>query len=240
MLPMMPSSIYSLASSVRDSNDQEILSPYCHAPLLQSNPDDDDVSEHGMPSPQAIWALPPHTVQLMLPNHIHPTFPWCTPSMPATSQESPEVCSMIYEVTFNETCFRWFPSTQRLWNIAIRKPWKVRSQILLSTMHYTDSLIWKCTKYRNWCSRNVELWWTLYLELNEWYLVFIYRWLEQFRNAVVHHCLGHIPSPVACLICLHHTVTFMAVSYLHMPWGDIHTRQLLPVYTRMTNDYGTV
>ena len=106
MLPMMPSSINSLASLVRDSDDQEILSPHCHAPSLPSNSDDDDVSEHGMPSPQAIWALPPCTAQLMLPNHISLTFPRCTPSMPATSQESPEVCSMICEVTFDDTCFR--------------------------------------------------------------------------------------------------------------------------------------
>ena len=33
--------------------------------------------------------------------------------------------------------------------------------------------------------------------------------MEKFRNAVVHHCCGHIPSLVVCLICLHHTVTFM-------------------------------
>jgi len=206
MLPMTPSSIYSLASLVRDSNDQEILSPHYHAPSLPSN-SDDDVSEHGMPSPQAVQALSPCIVQLMLPNHIWPTFPRCTPLMPATSQESPKVCSMICEVTFDETCFRWFPSTQRLWNIAIRKSWKVQSQILLSTMHYTDSslgLVWQCTRYRNLWSRNVELWWTLYL-------VFIYRWLEQFRNAVVHHCWGHIPSLVVCLICLHCMVTFMVV-----------------------------
>jgi len=33
------------------------LSPHCHAPSLQSNSDDDDdVSGHGMPSPQAIRA----------------------------------------------------------------------------------------------------------------------------------------------------------------------------------------
>jgi len=103
---MTPSSIYSLASLVRDSDDQEILSPHCHAASLQLNSDDDDVSEHGMPSPQAIQALPSCTVQLMLPNHIRPTFPRCTPSTLATFQESPKVCSMICEVTFNETCFR--------------------------------------------------------------------------------------------------------------------------------------
>jgi len=39
---MMPSSIYRLASLVRDSDDQEILSPHCHAPSLLSNSDDDD------------------------------------------------------------------------------------------------------------------------------------------------------------------------------------------------------
>jgi len=30
------------------------------------------------------------------------------------------------------------------------------------------------------------------------------------------------------------------MSYLLMPYSDIHTRQLLPVYTTMTDDYGTV
>jgi len=30
------------------------------------------------------------------------------------------------------------------------------------------------------------------------------------------------------------------VSYLLMPYSDIHTRQLFPVYTTMTDDYGTV
>jgi len=76
MLSTMPSSIYSSASSVRDSDDQEILSPHCHVPSLPSNSDDgDDISEHGMPSPQAVQALSPHTVWLMLPNHICLAFP---------------------------------------------------------------------------------------------------------------------------------------------------------------------
>jgi len=100
------SSIYSSASLVRDSSDQEILSPHCHAPSLQSNSDDDDVSEHGMPFPQAIWALPTlHSPAYVAKPHP-PNIPRCTPLMPATSQESPKVCSMICEVTFDETCFR--------------------------------------------------------------------------------------------------------------------------------------
>jgi len=51
------------------------------------------------------------------------------------------------------------------------------------------------------------------------------------------------PHPITGSMCyllmpygdIHH-----GVSYLLMPYSDIHTRQLFPVYTTMTDDYGTV
>jgi len=51
------------------------------------------------------------------------------------------------------------------------------------------------------------------------------------------------PHPITGSVCylltlygdIHH-----GMSYLLMPYSDIHTRQLFPVYTTMTDDYGTV
>jgi hypothetical protein len=80
--------IYDTESSICDPDDDEILS---HRPLSPppESPDVDDDEDTPILS-QAVQRIP-RSVRLLLPSHIHPAFPGCTPSTPATSQQMPQV-----------------------------------------------------------------------------------------------------------------------------------------------------
>jgi hypothetical protein len=92
-LPSSPEFHFSSVSSLRDSDDDEILSQRMVSPPAEShNVHVDEVTDMGY---QAVHDVP-RTVRLMLPSHIHPAFPGCTPSTPATSQQMPQVREEVF------------------------------------------------------------------------------------------------------------------------------------------------
>jgi hypothetical protein len=111
-LPSSPEFHFSSVSSLRDSDDDEILSQRMVSPPAEShNVHVDEVTDMGY---QAVHDVP-RTVRLMLPSHIHPAFPGCTPSTPATSQQMPQVrglSSLLWN--FTNTCYRNFLVIPRL------------------------------------------------------------------------------------------------------------------------------
>jgi hypothetical protein len=99
-------------SSMQDTDDREIL-PHRLPPLPEHSFDDMDVV-HPVDSPtQVVPIIPLRTVWLMLPSHIHPAFPGCTPSTPGTSQQMPQVSCRLLVKHFAKTCYRNFPAIPR-------------------------------------------------------------------------------------------------------------------------------
>jgi hypothetical protein len=84
------------SSSVQDPDDDEILS-HSHLLLLADSHVDVDVHDTRF-SYQNAPNIPPHSVRLMLPLHVHSAFPGCIPSTPATSQQIPQVgCHLSWD-----------------------------------------------------------------------------------------------------------------------------------------------
>jgi hypothetical protein len=98
--PLSPSGSSSVfgspRSSLRDTDDGEILGHRIPSPPAHTaDVDADDVLRIGA-SNDGVPNVPARTVRLMLPTHVHPAFPGCTPSTPATSQTVPQVsCQWI-------------------------------------------------------------------------------------------------------------------------------------------------
>jgi hypothetical protein len=108
-LPSSPEFRFGSVSSLQDSDDDEILSQCIVSPMAESpNVHVDEVTHMG--SYQDVHAVHdvPRTVRLMLPSHIHPAFPGCTPSTPATSQQMPQVRGRLFW-NFTNTVIGTFP-----------------------------------------------------------------------------------------------------------------------------------
>jgi hypothetical protein len=104
-----PSFFGTPTSSVRDTDDDEIISHHIPSPPVDFTDADMDVI-HDVGA--ANEKVPHRTVRLMLPNHVHLAFPGCTPSTPATSQQIPQVSSQ-FVVKHLLTYSRTFPAIQR-------------------------------------------------------------------------------------------------------------------------------
>ena len=87
--PSSPEYICGTESSVRDTDDDEVLL-HCTMSHLAESPDVDEDEDTPVGLSHAVPPIP-RSVRLMLPSHIHPAFPGCTPSTPATSQQMPQV-----------------------------------------------------------------------------------------------------------------------------------------------------
>ena len=109
--------LYGSSSPMRDPDDDEILLRHIPSPpAVPFDSDMDDAVEYN-----TIPNVPPCTVRLMLPSHVHPAFPGCTPSTPAASQQIPQVCSPSLQDITNP-CYRNLPAFRRPSNIVTGRP----------------------------------------------------------------------------------------------------------------------
>jgi len=119
--PSSPDLFGSSTSSMRDPDDDEIILHHTSSPPADSHDSDmDQAAQYGV-SEYHMQNVPPRTVRLMLPTHIHPAFPGCTPSTPAASQQIPQVWCQLFQNIANPF-YRNLPAIQRPSSIATGRP----------------------------------------------------------------------------------------------------------------------